>query len=59
MDQIIVTVLIKDNKLKGLFGPNTTFPNSHWWDSELRVSVPKADWDAEKITISTIRNYLK
>lgn len=36
----------------------TTYPNSHWWDSELQVSVPKADWEAEKVTISTIRNYL-
>lgn len=59
MDQITVTVLIKDNKFKGILGPNTTSPNSHWWDSELQVSVPKADWEAEKITISNIRNYLK
>lgn len=58
MDQITVTVLIKDNKYKGLIGPNTTFPNSHWWDSELQVSVPKSDWEAEKVTITTIRNFM-
>jgi hypothetical protein len=59
MEEITITVLIKNNKFLGLLIPNTSFPNSVWWDKEISVTVPKADWDAEKITISTIRNYIQ
>ena len=59
MEEITITVLIKNNKFMGLLSPKTSFPNSVWWDREISVNVPKADWDAERITISTIRQYIK
>jgi hypothetical protein len=42
----------------GLLGPKTSFPNTIWWDSEMQVDVPKIDWDLEKVTMSTIRQYI-
>lgn len=59
MEEITITVLIKNNKFLGLLSPKTSFPNSVWWDRQISVNVPKADWDAEKITISTIRQYIR
>ncbi len=59
MEDITITVLIKNNKFLGLLSLKTSFPNSVWWDREISVNVPKEDWDAEKITISTIRHYIK
>jgi len=59
MEKITLIVLFKNNQVKGILGPNTTYPNTTWWDDQITVAVPKEDWDSEKITISTIRNYLK
>lgn len=59
MEEITLTVLIKNNKFLGLLSPKSSFPNSIWWDREIFVNVPKADWDAEKISISTIRQYIQ
>jgi len=58
MENITITVLIKNNKYMGLLGPKTSYPNSIWWDREMKVKIPKTDWDLEKVTISTIRQYL-
>lgn len=57
MEKITLTVLFKDNKIKGILSPNTSYPNSIWWDREMKVQVPKTDWDMEKVTISTIGRY--
>ena len=59
MEEITITVLIKNNKFMGLLSPKTSFPHSVWWDKEISVNVPKADWEAEKVTISTIRHYIR
>ena len=59
MEEITITVLIKNNKFLGLVSPKSSFPNSVWWDQKISVNVPKADWEAEKITISTIRQYIQ
>jgi len=58
MENVTITVLIKNNKFMGLLGPKTSFPNSIWWDKEIQVDVPKIDWDSEKVTISNIRQYV-
>ena len=58
MENITITVLIKNNKFMGILGPNTSFPNSTWWDREIQVDVPKNHWDSEKVTISNIRQYV-
>lgn len=57
MNEVILTVLFKNNQVKGFLGPNTSYPNSIWWDKETKVAVPKADWEAEKVTVSSIRHY--
>jgi hypothetical protein len=58
MENVTITVLIKNNKFMGLLGPKTSFLNTIWWDSEMQVDVPKIDWDLEKVTMSTIRQYI-
>ncbi len=57
MEKITLTVLFKDNKIKGILNPDTSFPRSIWWDTEKKVEVPKTDWDMEKVTTSTIGKY--
>lgn len=54
-----ITVLLKNNQIKSILGPKTSYPNTTWWDKEITVSVPQADWEAEKVTVSTIRNYIR
>jgi predicted double-glycine peptidase len=58
MKKIILTVLLKDNQIKSILGPKTSFPNTKWWDTEITVVVPLSDWESEKITVSTIRHYI-
>lgn len=57
MEKVILRVLFKDNKIKGILSPGTSFPNSIWWDREIKVEVPKSDWEMEKVTVSTIGRY--
>lgn len=59
METITLTILIKDNKIKGILSPITSIPNSHWWDEEKEVTVPKTDWGTELVTTSTILKYMK
>lgn len=59
MNEVLITVLIKNNQIKSILGPKTSYPNTTWWDNEITVLVPQHDWEAEKVTVSTIRNYLK
>ena len=59
MEEIIITILFKNNQVKGILGPKTSYPNTTWWDNEITVPVPKNDWDSEKVTVSTIQNYLR
>jgi hypothetical protein len=58
MENVAVTILIKNNKFMGILGPKTSYPNSIWWDREMKVEVPKTDWDMEKVTVNTIGKYL-
>lgn len=59
MEEIIITVLFKNNQVKGILGPNASYPNTTWWDNEINLAVPKDDWNSEKVTVGTIRNYLR
>jgi hypothetical protein len=59
MNEVLITILFKNNLAKGILGPNSSYPNTTWWDKEMHVSVPKADWEAEKITVETIRKYIR
>jgi len=59
MNEITITVLFKNNQIKGILGPKTSFPNTKWWDNEITITVPASDWESEKVTVSTIRHYLR
>ncbi len=59
MNEVQITVLFKNNLIKGILGPKTSYPKTTWWDKEITVSVPQADWEAEKVTTTTIRNYMR
>jgi hypothetical protein len=50
--------LFKNNQIKGILCPRTSFPNTKWWDHEIKVLVPLSDWESEKITVNTIRHYI-
>lgn len=59
MEEVVITLLIKDNKIMSLLGPNSCWPPTIWWDREMVVWVPKTDWEEEKVTGSTIHQYMK
>lgn len=58
MEKVTLTVLFKDNRIKGILSPNNSYPHSKWWDNEMKVEVPKVDWEMEKVTVSNIARYL-
>lgn len=59
MEKVTITLLVKSNKIMGLLGPNTSWPKKIWWDREMIVQVPKNDWEEEKVTISSIHQYIR
>lgn len=59
MNEITITILFKNNQVKGILGPNTSSPNSKWWDNQITIPVPILDWESEKVTVSTIQHYLR
>ncbi len=52
-------VIFKDGKPKGLFTSEKFLPKSKWWDEEKTISIPKNDWETEKVHIGNIRFYFK
>lgn len=59
MEEVTITLLLKDKKIMSLLGPNTSWPPTIWWDREMQVNVPKKDWDEEKVTGSTVHQYIR
>ncbi len=59
MNEVLITVLFKDNQIKSILGPKTSYPKTTWWDKEITILVPQSDWEAEKVTTTTIRNYMR
>ena len=56
---MILYVCFVDGKPKGLLTEkDISEVASPWWTEAKKITVSKADWEAEKIRIDNIHNYL-